>query len=187
MTPILIDHIVFVCLAVVFPIWDYFSIRKRAALIRAGRTELRMGLYRRVLSEEWLMAIVLLVGWFALGRGGGAIGLIPRGGALAWAGYGLTALVSVLLLVQAWTTVRDPKSLASMRDKFSKLLFILPHTLKERRTFDGVSVTAGVCEEVIFRGYSIAYLMAVLGAPFWVAAVLSSIVFGFAHVYQGTI
>jgi len=50
-----------------------------------------------------------------------------------------------------------------------------------------VFLRAGVCEEVIFRGYSIAYLMAVLGAPFWVAAVLSSIVFGFAHVYQGTI
>ena len=40
---------------------------------------------------------------------------------------------------------------------------------------------------MIFRGYLIAYLMAVLGAPFWVAAVLSSVVFGFAHAYQGPI
>ena len=39
MTPILVDHIVFVLLAAVFPIWDYFAIRKRAAQIRAGRTE----------------------------------------------------------------------------------------------------------------------------------------------------
>ena len=27
MTPLLIDHLVFVCLAVVFPIWDYITIR----------------------------------------------------------------------------------------------------------------------------------------------------------------
>ena len=54
-----------------------------------------------------------------------------------------------------------------------------------RRAFDAVSVTAGVCEEVIFRGFLIAYLMAALGAPFWVAGLLSSVIFGFAHAYQG--
>ena len=99
MTPLLIDHIAFVLLAVVFPIWEFFALRKRAALIRAGRTELRMGLYRRIIGEEWLMAIALLAGWFALGRGGAALGLVPRGGALAWMGYGLSALVSVVLLL----------------------------------------------------------------------------------------
>ncbi len=185
MTLHLIDHIAFALLFVAFPIWDFFAIRKRAALIRAGRTELRMGLYRQVIGWEWTVAIVLLAGWFLLGREGAAIGLVPRGGSLAWAGYGLAAVFSVLLLIQAWSTLRNPKSLASMRDKFGALTFMLPHTLKERRTFDAVSVTAGVCEEVIYRGYLIAYLMAVLGAPFWVAAVLSSIVFGFAHAYQG--
>jgi len=184
-TPQLIDHIAFVLLAVAFPIWDFFAIRRRAALIRAGRTELRMGLYRRIIGEEWLMAIALLAGWFALGRGGAALGLIPRGGALAWTGYGLSALVSAALLIQVRSVLRNPESLASMRDKFSAVMFLLPHTPRERRTFDAVSVTAGVCEEVIFRGYLIAYLMAVFGAPFWVAALLSSVVFGFAHAYQG--
>ena len=38
---------------------------------------------------------------------------------------------------------------------------------------------------MIFRGFLIAYLMAALGTPFWVAAVLSSVVFGLAHAYQG--
>jgi hypothetical protein len=72
-----------------------------------------------------------------------------------------------------------------MRDKLGSVTFLLPHTQSERRAFDAVSVTAGVCEEVFFRGYLIAYLMAVLGTPFWVAALLSSVVFGFAHAYQG--
>jgi membrane protease YdiL (CAAX protease family) len=185
MTPHLLDHIAFAFLAVVFPIWNYFSLRKWAALLGAGRTALRMRLYRRIIGEEWIIAIVLLAGWFALGRGGAAIGLVPRGGALVWAGYGLAALVSVVLLVQAWSVPRNPKSLASVRDKLADLTFILPHTMKERRAFDAVSVTAGVCEEVVYRGYLIAYLTALLGAPFWVAAVLSSLVFGIAHSYQG--
>ena len=38
---------------------------------------------------------------------------------------------------------------------------------------------------MIFRGFLIAYLNAALGTPFWVAAVLSSVVFGLAHAYQG--
>jgi membrane protease YdiL (CAAX protease family) len=185
MTPQLIDHIAFLFLAVAFPIWDFFALRRRAALIRAGRTELRMGLYRRIIGEEWLMAIALLAGWFALGRGGAALGLVPRGGALAWAGYGLSALVCAGLVIQAWSVLRNPESLTSMRDKFGTVRFLLPHTPRERRTFAAVSVTAGVCEELIFRGYLIAYLMAVLGTPFWVAALLSSVVFGFAHAYQG--
>jgi len=187
MTLHLFDHIAFVLLALAFPIWDFFAIRKRAALIRAGRTELRMGLYRKFIGEEWVIAIVLLIAWFTLGRGAAAIGWVPQGGGLSWAGYGLAALISALLLYQAWLTIRNPKSLASMRDKLGMLSYLLPHTLKERRAFDAVSVTAGICEEVVFRGYLIAYLMAALGVPFWVAAVLSSVVFGFAHVYQGPV
>ena len=69
MTPQLVDHIAFALLAVVFPIWGFFSIRRTARLIEAGRTEQRMGLYRWIIAEEWLMAIVVLVGWFVLGRG----------------------------------------------------------------------------------------------------------------------
>ncbi|MHC4213412.1 MAG: CPBP family intramembrane glutamic endopeptidase [Planctomycetota bacterium] len=185
MTPQLIDHIAFVFLAVAFPIWDFFAIRRRAALIRAGRTELRMGLYRRIIGEEWLMAIVLLTGWFALGRGGAALGLVPRGGALAWTGYSLSVLVIATLLIQVRSLLRNPESLPSIRDKLGKVVFLLPHTQSERRAFNAVSVTAGVCEEVFFRGYLIAYLMAVFATPFWVAALLSSVVFGFAHAYQG--
>jgi len=185
MTPLLIDHIVFALLAVAFPIWDFFALRKRAALIDAGHTELRMGLYRKVIGEEWLATIVLLAGWFALGRGAAALGLVPRVGALAWTGYGLSALVIAVLLIQARSLLRNPDSLASMRHKLGTVKFLLPHTPSERRAFAAVSVTAGICEEVVYRGYLIAYLTAVLGAPFWVAALLSSVVFGFAHAYQG--
>jgi hypothetical protein len=144
-----------------------------------------MGLYRRIIREEWVMTIALLAGWFALGRAGAVLGLNPRGGALACIGYGLSALVGAGLVIQARSYLRNPERLASLRDNFGKVVFLLPHTQQERRMFIAVSVTAGVCEEVIFRGYLIAYIMAVLGTPFWVAALLSSVVFGFAHAYQG--
>jgi len=185
MTLHLIDHIVFVLLAVVFPIWDFFWLRKRAARILAGETELRMKLYHRTIGQEWVMAVALLGLWFALGRDAGAIGLVLQGGAWAWAGYGLAVVACALIGLQAWSIIRSPEKGAALLAEFSSLSFLFPHTLKERRTFDAVSVTAGICEEVIYRGFMIAYLMALFGAPFWVAGLVSSIVFGLAHSYQG--
>ncbi|NIM61052.1 MAG: CPBP family intramembrane metalloprotease [Acidobacteria bacterium] len=185
MTPMWIDHVVFGLLAVVFPIWGYFWLRKRKALILAGHSELRVKMYRRLVVEEWVMAAVLLIGWFALGRGSAAIGLIPQSGTPAWAGYGLAALLCVVLVLQMRSVTRQPEALEKHRKQLGGLSFILPHTVRELKAFDAVSVTAGICEEVIYRGYLIAYLMAALGSPFWVGALLSSVVFGVAHSYQG--
>ncbi len=185
MTPHLIDHIAFVILAVVFPIWGYFETRKRYAQIEAGRTDARMGLYRKIIVEQWLIAIALLVGWFALGRGAAALGLTTRGGTVAWIGYGLFILACATLLIQLRSYLRSPERLASMRETFGKVMLFLPHTRRELRAFDAVSVTAGICEEIIYRGFLIAYLMAVLTTPFWIAALLSCLVFGLSHNYQG--
>lgn len=185
MTPHLFDHVAFVLLAAIFPIRDYFLIRERATRIRAGEAGLRLGFYRRVIGEHWATVLVLLVVWFALGRDAASIGFVPRLGLQAWAGYVLTALICATLIFQAVTIGRNPKSLASAREKLTSLSFIIPHTPRERRLFDAVSVTAGICEEILYRGYAVAYLMAAFGAPFWVAGLLSSLVFGFAHIYQG--
>ena len=46
-----------------------------------------------------------------------------------------------------------------------------------------LSVSAGICEEFIFRGYLIWVLQPALGL--WFAAAVSLIVFAAAHAYQG--
>jgi uncharacterized protein len=61
---------------------------------------------------------------------------------------------------------------------------LLPRTRAERAWWVGVSVTAGVCEEIVFRAFLIPALVTVTGA-IWMAALVSSFVFGFLHGYQG--
>jgi membrane protease YdiL (CAAX protease family) len=187
MTVLLIDHIVVALLVLVFPIVNFFSLRKREAKIRAGQTELRMQLYRTILWEEWIGAIAIVALWFALGRGAAELGLIPVFGAMAWAGYGLGVVVCGMLLLQARSVIGKPETHAKTREQIGWLSFLTPHTERELRTFNVVSVTAGVCEEVVFRGFLIAYLIAWLGVPFWGAALLSSLVFGLGHMYQGPV
>lgn len=46
-----------------------------------------------------------------------------------------------------------------------------------------MSITAGIVEEIVYRGFVLWYLAQVM--PLWIAVVVSSVAFGLAHSYQG--
>jgi membrane protease YdiL (CAAX protease family) len=60
---------------------------------------------------------------------------------------------------------------------------LAPVTPKEGRAFALVAVTAGVCEEIMYRGILMSVLTPVVGL--WPAVGLSSVIFGMGHAYQG--
>ena len=62
---------------------------------------------------------------------------------------------------------------------------LLPRTGEERGWFAAVAVTAGCCEELLYRGVLIAFGTGVLGLGVWPAAAIAVVVFGAAHLYQG--
>lgn len=113
-------------------------------------------------------------------RSGGlaALGLGPAevGPTAAWAG-GL--VVAGVALVVAF---RELALALGIHDS-PLLLALMPRTRRERAVFGALSVTAGVCEEVAYRGYALTLLIGVVGTlP---AAVFTSLVFGLMHGYQG--
>jgi uncharacterized protein len=62
--------------------------------------------------------------------------------------------------------------------------FMLPHRAVELTLWLALSVTAGICEETIFRGYLQRQFMALTkSAPAGIA--ISAAAFGAAHMYQG--
>src|SRR5262249_57151581 len=61
---------------------------------------------------------------------------------------------------------------------------ILPQSASETLLFSGLAVTAGICEEFLYRGFAMASL-ARAGLPIWSVILISSILFGLAHLYQG--
>ncbi len=65
-------------------------------------------------------------------------------------------------------------------------LALLPRTTGERRLFTVVGVTAGVCEEWLYRGFFLAVVAAVGGGlPSWALVAIAAVAFGAAHAYQG--
>lgn len=61
---------------------------------------------------------------------------------------------------------------------------LAPRTTTERALAAGAAVTGGVFGELLYRGLFIV-LVAGMGVPLWIAAVLSVALFSVAHLYQG--
>lgn len=65
-----------------------------------------------------------------------------------------------------------------------QLGFLIPGTTLELLVWCCVSITAGICEEIIFRGYLQRQFSAISASTF-TGVLLSAVVFGAAHGYEG--
>lgn len=137
----------------------------------------RLPAYWSSIVTLWLLGTA---SWFVGTRGGGpaALGLvaIPWRAMAFWSvGLAFGGLLIILLFRQlsVWWGALDSRLLRQL----------LPRTRRERHAFAGLSVAAGVGEEISYRGYAITALTPVLGVSG--AAVLTSVVFGIIHGYQG--
>jgi len=96
----------------------------------------------------------------------------------------VTALALGLVLVQWRAVLRlEGDALAPLRKQMEVAVGLMPHTATEYRWWRAIAITAGVCEEVLYRGF----LMWFLGhwmSP-WLAAIVGGAAFGVGHLYQG--
>ena len=62
---------------------------------------------------------------------------------------------------------------------------ILPRSKKEKRLFSFLSLSAGVCEEIIFRGFLLYLIYAIFpDIPLLLVILITSLLFGISHFYQ---
>lgn len=85
-------------------------------------------------------------------------------------------VAAMLLFLFGWLL----RTAAQARD----VQFILPHGRIEMALWIALSVTAGICEETIFRGYLQRQFMAMTQNAA-AGIILSALAFGAAHAYQG--
>jgi membrane protease YdiL (CAAX protease family) len=62
---------------------------------------------------------------------------------------------------------------------------MMPQGRTESLAFIALSVTAGVCEEFIYRGFALTVLERAAGGYVLVGVIASSVLFSLAHLYQG--
>ena len=69
-------------------------------------------------------------------------------------------------------------------DQAKNIDILLPQTILEILLWMGVSVSAGICEEIVYRGYLQGQILALSGSPV-IAVLAQGLIFGVGHVYQG--
>jgi membrane protease YdiL (CAAX protease family) len=175
--------LVLLVLALVIPVLGVTEFRLLNSWLRAGRESARTRFYWWVMAMEWALTLVFLFWWIADGRGLGDLGLIPRMGSYQILVVAAGLALTWVLFPQMNRVLEDEGDLSKVRESMGGLWALAPRNNEEQRTFLGLSITAGICEELLYRGFLQYALAAALGP--WPALLLTALVFGLGHVYQG--
>lgn len=158
------------------------------------------GSRRKLIAYATTLAMLWALALAAAGiGGGGALIASPASSMASWlpwariAGPALAALAAaycVVALMPLIQSLRGPRWRAAyaraMRLGYSASPGFLPNTGAERAAFALLSLSAGVCEEVLYRGFLIRLLHeGALALPVGGALAISSLLFGLGHAYQG--
>jgi len=130
----------------------------------------------------WTMTAVGMALWLWRGRDWESLRLVAPHGWRMWVAI---ALVAGVAWVHALPVMRLAKSKRPRRVKMGHAGAerLVPRTGAELGWWLGLSLSAGFCEEFVFRGYLIWLFQPFLGL--WGAAALSLVMFALAHAYQG--
>jgi membrane protease YdiL (CAAX protease family) len=184
--PSIVDHFLLFLLTVVLPAGGWISIRRlRRRLAKGVPYTTRATDYRNNILVMWTVAALLAVGWLILGRDWRLLGLtLPDG---HWIGVVISGCIAAGLVgldLYIYRRVQRSDSAArELVDQTAPFTMLLPHTRRELSWFYGLSLTAGITEELLYRGFLIAYLGAFVSMP--MAIITSSAIFAIAHSYQG--
>lgn len=81
---------------------------------------------------------------------------------------------------------RTDEGRAHLRRALCPVALVVPRTHDERTAWIVASITAGITEEMIYRGFVVGYVVDQAGLrDFVTVTVVSSVLFGLAHAYQG--
>jgi uncharacterized protein len=158
--------------------WSHQRFRRADADPRA-----RLRRYHRTTAVEWaLVALSLALVAVAPGLDLADLGVRwPRPSAYTVVGAVGLALSAGLLFGLRRRVDRGVQVVAP-----AEVGALLPRTPAERRAFAGLAVTAGTCEEVLYRGVLLAVAGALLpGLTPWRLVLVSALAFAVAHTYQG--
>jgi len=173
-------------LVVVQPVASERSFRKFLERIRVDKRA-RVRFYLRGIVMKWLLVVVVWLIVMLANLSLAAIGLqAPNAGASSFLWIAATLVGLVLSTLVFRRLASTPEGREQLESAMMAPLELIPVTSEEKSVWVVAAITAGVCEEILYRGFLIWYLMAVFPHMNMIAALIaSSVFFGFAHYYQG--
>ncbi len=181
------------------PVIGYFDYKKFKTRVKEHQNA-RINYYINTIASLWAPTLfILFIVFFTeltlkqIGIAAPAIQTEPFGPFAAYLAIGIGALYLLAILY----TIIGCHVNGTFKEKLSQAIkkeqakndfsIILPTTKKEAKLWNAVSLTAGITEEIIYRGFlifALSYLFPSLSI--WIIILIASLLFGLAHTYQGT-
>jgi membrane protease YdiL (CAAX protease family) len=174
--------LIFFVLAVILPWRGRVRMKKLLAMPHVSSME-RLVLYASTIAFQWLSVVV--VAWRAWAHSYTAqqLGLTLQDRTrLIVVGVVGAAAIATLQWLNLRRVGRVPIERRGPLQAIAER--ILPQSTVELLPYLALAITAGICEEFLYRGFGMAVLSR-LGLQAWTVVLLSAILFGLAHSYQG--
>ena len=183
-----IDHILFFLFGIAFPWQAIFRTQPLLRSVKRWDTALKRSLYLSNSISLLVMAGIVLLAWWWLGRPWSELGFRwPLSG--SWQpGLIGAAIFSVAYMLDVWLETRTPQALAKTKAHWRMHTPFMPDKKREVHLFYSVAFSAAVGEEIVFRGFFIFYFLQFFAASSfasWWAIGIPSVIFALAHYYQG--
>ncbi|WP_046175707.1 CPBP family intramembrane glutamic endopeptidase [Domibacillus indicus] len=180
------------------PVYGFFDYQKFKHRVQRNPGE-RVTYYKKVMAGLWLPALFILglaaigppsledIGLKGVSLDTQTLGKWPVYISLSLAALYIVSLIYYLIGSKISGKMKNEivKVKQSELEK-SKFADILPVTKKDKTVWTYVSWTAGITEEIIYRGFLIFALPLLFPSlSTWAVLLVSAVLFGLAHTYQG--
>lgn len=188
----MLRHLLFAILAMALPAWDFYATQR---LKKNPGSVQKIGYYKTLCALLWIANVVAVatMGIRAV------FTMVPTPDDAAWLfGHSwVVFLVETALalfvgltftpcVIVAWKKLNNRPRTFRSAEALKSFDYFFPATRRERHWWVLVCITAGFCEETLFRGFMLHYLHA---SPWTLnltgALVISSLIFGLGHLYGG--
>jgi membrane protease YdiL (CAAX protease family) len=164
-------------IGIIYPIYFLFTYKKTNARIKQDH-KFRLIDYKQTIAIFWTLTILVLINFFNtktphlnFNAYFNTIGII------------LSILVVLFSVLQYRLSKVTLETLTNTKEKMKDIYYFLPKTKIEFNWFVLLSISAGICEEIIFRLFLFEFLKE--NANLWMAFVLTNIIFAMTHIGSG--
>jgi membrane protease YdiL (CAAX protease family) len=183
MVPTFIDHILVLVFGLVLPFFSGIRGSEQLGNIYFDERTRRKFFISNSLLLWFMTAIVMLI-WYLYDRPFSLMGFrkVEHG----WIPWVLTLVMLAAYAADILYSLFSPEEFKKTQEQWENSVPFLPEEYRELRAYTFMCITAGVCEEILFRGFMVTYFIDPLQTGFhWMAAIFPAILFSLAHYYQG--
>ncbi len=166
-----------VLVGVIYPAYIFATYKKvNRSINKDGK--FRLVDYKQTLLLFWGLTLLILANYFVHKQP--QLDFLPT---VTLPSIGLTVLILVLAYLQYRTTKVTADTANVAKEKLKDIYHYLPKSAKELYWFGFLAVSAGICEEVIFRMFLFGFLKE--NSNLAIAFLVANLIFAITHIGSG--